>query len=168
MVGGKALLQEDIMMAGYVGFIGMTMIFPLMFRIKFRFKSRDTLMAVATGIALCNIVTLYTRNLPVLLTACFIAGSLRMVGTFECLSNLQLKITPTRNMTVFFCAVYTLVLVSMQLSGITAVYLDYFLSWQYMHVLIVGLYVVVALCALLLMKDMRMMKKLPLYGIDWT
>lgn len=34
MIGGKNLLQEDIMMAGYMSFIGMTMVFPLLFRIK--------------------------------------------------------------------------------------------------------------------------------------
>ena len=118
------------MMAGYVGFIGMTMIFPLMFRIKFRFKSRDTLMAVAAGIALCNVITLYTSNLPVLLTACFVAGSPRLVRTFECMPYLQLKLTPTRNMTAFLCAAETPVLVPMPFSGLTCVYLAYFYPCQ--------------------------------------
>lgn len=34
MVGSLALMQEDIMMAGYASFVGMTIIFPILFRLK--------------------------------------------------------------------------------------------------------------------------------------
>jgi len=167
MVGGKVLLQEDIMMAGYVSFIGMTMIFPLLFRIKFCFKPRNTLMFTAGMIAALNVITMYTQNLAILMTASFIVGALRMVGSFECFSTLQLKITPSRNMTVFFCAIYLIVTGAIQLCGITTVYIDYFFTWQYMHVLVVGLLIVAFLCFLFLMKNVRLGKKLPLYGIDY-
>lgn len=167
LVGGKTLLREDIMMAGYAGFIGMVMAFPLLFRFKFRFTSRNIILIAAAGLVIANIITMYTQNLLVLITTCLVAGFIRMVGTFECFSTLQLKITPTRDMAVFFSAIYTVIVGSIQLSGITATYIDYFLSWQYMHVLIVGLLIVVMILALVMMKDFRLMKRLPLYGIDW-
>ena len=168
LVGGKAILQEDVMMAGYASFVGMVMSFPLLFRIKLRFNSRRILITCMLLVATANVITMYSQNIFVLVFTCFIAGAVRMVGMFECMSTLQLKITPTRNMVVFFCVVYTLVVGCIQLSGLTAVYLDYFFSWKYMHVFMVGLLAFNAACAYFLMRDVRTMKKLPLYGIDWT
>ncbi len=42
MVGDKALLNEDILMAGYASLVGMSLNFAVMFRIKFRFASTTT------------------------------------------------------------------------------------------------------------------------------
>ena len=167
MVGGKVLLEEDIRMAGYMSFIGLTMAFPLVFRIKFRFKSRDIIMGTAAIIGLCNIITMYTRNLPLLMAASFVTGSFRLIGTFECMSSMQGKFARGRDQTLFFCILFTVILSMIQFSGIAAVYMDYFYNWQYMHVLVVGVMVFVMVCAFFLMKDFRAMKPLPLYGIDW-
>ena len=38
MVGSTALMQEDIMMAGYASMVGMALTFAIMFRLKFRFS----------------------------------------------------------------------------------------------------------------------------------
>ena len=43
IVGDKALTTEDIKFIHTASFIGMTMVFPLLFRIKFRFVSRTFL-----------------------------------------------------------------------------------------------------------------------------
>ena len=40
MVGTTALMQEDILMAGYASLIGLAVNFAVMFRIKFRFSNR--------------------------------------------------------------------------------------------------------------------------------
>ena len=40
MVGTTALMQEDILMAGYASLIGMSINFAVMFRIKFRYSNR--------------------------------------------------------------------------------------------------------------------------------
>ena len=133
MVGTKAVMQEDILMAGYASFIGLTMAFPVLFRLKFRFPTRTILPAVAIGLIVCNLVTMQTRNLPLLAVTCFIAGFLRMWGTFECFSSIQLRITPTRDFAVFFPVIYLSIFGYIQLSGLTATYLTYFYSWRYMH-----------------------------------
>ena len=44
MIGGMALLQEDIMMAGYAAMTGMAFTFAIMFRLKFRFASKPSLL----------------------------------------------------------------------------------------------------------------------------
>lgn len=168
MVGSLALMQEDVMMAGYASFVGMTVIFPILFRLKFRFTTRSIWMFVCPALIVCNIVTMYTRCFPVLVLFCFLAGILRMWGTFESLSNVQLSITPTRNFAVFFPVVYLIVLGSIQLSGIVTVGLGEWASdWRYMHWFIMGLQFVVWGLVAMLTRPFRFMKPMPLYGIDW-
>lgn len=167
MVGATALMQEDIMMAGYASFVGMTLVFPVLFRLKFRFTTRSILLFICPALILCNLVTMNTGSLPVLVFFCFAAGILRMWGTFEALSNVQLSITPTRDFRVFFPVVYMIVLGSIQLSGLTTVHLGYHADWRYMHLLITGLLLVVWAVSLLLTRHFRPMKPMPLYGIDW-
>jgi MFS transporter, DHA2 family, multidrug resistance protein len=155
MVGSLGLMQEDIMFAGYASFIGMTMIFPLLFPIKFRFFQKRIMLTGIFGLIICNLISMSTRSLPVLVVVCFIAGICRMVSFFECMSTIQLKITPTRDFAKFFPVVYSLVLGCIQFSGILAGYMAYYYSWQQMHLLIAGSLLVVALAILLLMKPFR-------------
>lgn len=168
MVGSLAMMQEDIMMCGYATFAGMTIVFPLLFRLKFRFTSRTILITCAAGMITCNLITAYVPVMPVMVVTCFIAGIFRMWGTFECLSNVQLHITPSRDFTVFFPVVYFIVLGSIQINGLITAYTDYFSNWQMMHLFIIGCFLFVLLYALLLMRPFRFMKRLPLFGIDWA
>ena len=167
MVGSMAVMTEDIMMAGYASFVGMTMIFPVLFRLKFRFTTRTILLTVCPVLIACNIAAVCVDNLFLLMAICFVAGAFRMWGTFECLSNAQLSITETRNFAVFFPVVYLVVLGTIQLSGLTTVHIGEALGWQYMHWAIVGLLLVVWLTILLLTRHFRFMKAMPLKGIDW-
>ena len=75
MVGSLALMQEDIMMAGYASFVGTTVVFPILFRLKFRFTSRSIFLMVCPALIVCNLITMSTGSLPVLVGVCFIAGS---------------------------------------------------------------------------------------------
>lgn len=167
MVGSLALMQEDIMMAGYASFVGMTIIFPILFRLKFRFTTRSILLFVCPALIVCNLITMHTDNMPLLVGVCFLAGMLRMWGTFEALSNVQLSLTPTRNFAVFFPVVYMIVLGSIQLSGLLTVHLGYWADWRYMHWFIVGLLFVLWGLTAALTRHFRFMKPLPLFGIDW-
>ena len=56
MVGSTALLQEDIMMAGYASMVGMGLTFAIMFRLKFRFPSKVALMTCGTVILIANLI----------------------------------------------------------------------------------------------------------------
>lgn len=167
MVGGTALLQEDIMMAGYASLIGLALTFAIVFRLKFRFCTKTVFTVCALGIIAGNLICMYTRNVPILVSVCFITGFLRMWATFECNSTIQLWITPKRDLSVFFCYIYLLVQGSIQLSGMTTVYTAVFAQWEYMHWLIIAALVVVLIATQVLFRTYRSMRKLPLYGIDW-
>lgn len=167
MVGSLALMQEDIMMTGYASMVGMALTFAIMFRLKFRFSSKTSLLVCASALIVCNLICMHTRSVPVLVIVCFIAGFFRMWATFECNSTIQLWLTPQRDLSIFFCYIYLLVQGCIQLSGLATVYTSVWAKWEYMHWLIIGLLLAVMIVTMLIYRNYRSMRKLPLYGIDW-
>lgn len=167
MSSALGCLKEDVMMAGYASFIGMTVIFPILFRLKSRFTTRRILMMVCPVLICCNLITMHAQNIFVLVVVCFISGFFRMWGTFECFSNTRLTVTPSGNFSVFYPVIYIVVLESIQLSGLVAIHLSDWANWRYMHWFVIGLLTVVWLCVFCLTRSSRIGKKMPLYGIDW-
>ena len=167
MVGSTALMQEDIMMAGYASMVGMGLTFAIMFRLKFRFPTKVTFFVCGIAIILANLICMYTQSIPVLVVTCFFAGIFRMWATFECNSTIQLWLTPTRDLSIFFSYIYLLVQGCIQLSGLITIYTAFWSKWEYMHWLIIGLIGLVMLASVILFRNSRSMPKLPLYGIDW-
>lgn len=167
MASAGAILQQDVLMAGYAQLIGMSINFCVMFRLKFRFSNRVSLLACCWVLVIANIICSFTTNAPLLVFTCLVAGWFRMWATFACNSTIQLWITPKRDMAVFFCYVYLVVDGAIQLSGLTTVYIDFYSSWEYMHVLITALLVLMIIMVLWLVKPIKGPMAIPLLGIDW-
>ena len=167
MVGSTALMQEDILMAGYASLIGLAINFAVMFRIKFRFSNRTQLLVAGAVLITANIICAHTTSVPVLVTTCFIAGGFRMQATLACNSTIQLWLTPVRDMSVFFCYVYIIVDSVIQLSGIATIYTSFFMQWEYMHWIMIGMLAIMMLMVALLLRPVRGPMFIPLLGIDW-
>lgn len=167
MVGTTALMQEDILMAGYASLIGMSINFCVMFRLKFRFSNRVSLLICAMALLAATFVCAHTSSVAVLVVACFLAGWFRMWGTFACNSTIQLWITPKRDMAIFFCYVYIVVDSVIQLSGIATIYTAFYSQWEYMHWIMGGMLVLMLIMVLVLIRPVKGPMQIPLLGIDW-
>ena len=167
MVGDTALMQQDILMAGYAQLIGMSVNFAVMFRLKFRYSCRTGMLICCIAIICCTAASAVADSVPVLVAACFVAGWFRMWATFLCNSTIQLWLTPVRDMAVFFCYVYLVVDGAIQLSGILTVYTAFFWEWQYMHWLIIGLLALVMVLVMVFLRPVHVPLHIPLLGIDW-
>lgn len=167
MMGSRSWLREDVMMCAYCGFVGLIMPFPVLFRLKFRFTNRQMLLTASLTIALCNLLALHVTSLPVLCALCYLAGFMKLWGTFECFSNIQLWMTPSRDFAVFFPILYMIVIGDIQFSGFITTHIAYVADWQAVHYFVSGVLLVLALTVWLLTHDFRFMKPLPLYGMDW-
>ena len=167
MVGTTALMQEDILMAGYASLIGLTINFAVMFRIKFRFSNRTQLLTACIVLIAANLICANTESVPILVVSCFIAGWFRMQATLACNSTIQLWLTPVRDMAVFFCYVYIIVDSVIQLSGIATIYTAFFSQWEYMRWIMVGLLALMMILVMILVKPVRGPMFIPLLGIDW-
>lgn len=167
MVGTTALMQEDILMAGYASLVGMAINFAVMFRIKFRFSNRTQLLVSVMVLIAANLICAHTASVPLLVATCFVAGWFRMQATFACNSTIQLWLTPVRDMAIFFCYVYIVVDSVIQLSGIATVYTAFFSQWEYMHWVMIGLLALMMVMVLVLVRPVRGPMFIPLLGIDW-
>ncbi|MDR0546352.1 MAG: MFS transporter [Dysgonamonadaceae bacterium] len=165
--GDVSLSPDDVKMLIYAGFVGMTMYFPIAFRLKFRFTNRTCLLVAAVALIVINLITPHIRSLPLLMALCFVAGFFRLFGTFECLSSLLPKITPTHNYAVFLSFVFFMVLGFVRVFDIAGSYIVYYYDWHYLYYSSAGLLLVVVLMAFTMMRPFRPMPKMPLYGMDW-
>lgn len=167
MVGETSWMREDLMMCQYANLAGMAIYFPLLFRMKFRFTNKTLLCWAAGGMLACNLLVPHITFLPLLWAVCFVSGVCKIQGTFECMSNIQLWMTPKRDFTVFFPMLHIVILGSMQVSDLAATWLMYHYHWSCMHWFVAGL-MLLDLCLLVgLTRHFRVVRKFPLVGIDW-
>ena len=167
MVGSTALLQEDIMMAGYASLVGMALFFPIMFRLRSAVRPKTAFGVCFAVLITANLISMHTTSVPLLVGVSLVAGFFRMWATLECNSTIQLWLTPTRDLSVFFSYIYLLVNSCIQLSGIAAIYFSVWASWHYMHWFIIALLIVAWITTTLIFKGCAIMPRLPLLGIDW-
>ena len=167
MQGEHSMTMNDVKMMSHAVLIGLTLYFPLAFRLKFCFTNRTSLMVAATGLAVCNLVVPFVDQPLLLVVLGFIAGFFRLYGTFECFSNILPKITPTYCYPVFLSFVFFVVLGVIHVFDAVSMQLIYYYDWQHLHWLAIGLQLTVILVAGVLMRPFRPMPKMPLLGVDW-
>jgi hypothetical protein len=167
MVSEISFLSEDVQMAGYCMIAGITVCFPVMYRLKFAMYTRQMFFVAAIGLMFCTAITM-SVNVPwVVWGASFVAGFFKMLGMFGCTSNFRLCITPSRNYCVFFPAVYFLVVGGTYLSGLTTAYLTYYGNWRLMNLFIIALMLIhIGLVYFLMKPDHRPGPYMSLKGID--
>ncbi len=169
MVGELSFISEDVTMASYCSLIGLNMIFPVLFRWKFYFYSRQMWFVSSVGSIVCALVAPYSAMPWLLWLVCLFAGYFKMMGMFGCMSTIQLNITPTRNYGVFFPVVYVLVCGAIQVSGLMTAYVSYSFNWKFVYLIIVGLMLIVDVIVYFMMNhDHRGAPFVPLKGVDWT
>ena len=167
MQGSFSITMNDVKMMSHGLLMGLTMYFPMAFRMKARFPNRINLIIAAFGLAVCNFIVPYIDIPFVLVVIGFIAGFFRLYGTFECFSNIIPKITPTYNYGVFLSFVFFVVLGVIHLFDAISIQIIYHYDWQHLHRLAIGLLLLVIMMALTMMSDFRTMPKKPLYAMDW-
>lgn len=167
MMGETTLMREDLLMCLYANLAGMAITFPLLFRLKFRFTNKTLLCTAATGVMAANLLAPHVTLLPALWALCFVEGICKIMGTFECMSNIQLWMTPKRDFTVFFPLLHIVILGSMQAADLLSTYLMYYYHWTMMHWFIAGVMMLDLLVLTLCTRHFRIVKKFPLLGIDW-
>ena len=168
IMGDTCMMREDVLMIVLCGVVGVNMPFPFLFRFKFRYTNRQLLMNAALVVAVCNILCTMTECIPLLCAISYLAGFFKLCGTFECMSNIQLWMTPKRDFAIFFPLLYCVVLGNMSLSPWLAVHVTYITqNWQAMNWLMAGIMIAIALFVYLATHDFRFMKPLPMISMDW-
>lgn len=166
MMGSMSLMREDLLMCLYASLCGLAMTFPILFRTKFRFTNRTLLLFSVSGLALCNVAAMYVTSLPLLWTICFAAGCLKIQGTFECMSNIQLWMAPGRDFRVFFPLLHLWIMLAISVSDLLAAWFCHVGTWHLMPLLMTGVMLFNALWLFVCTRHFRFMR-LPFLAIDW-
>lgn len=165
--GTTNLMLEDMLILLYASLAGMAVWFPMLFRMKFRFTNQQLLIGSAIVIAICNLITMNNTNMALLLPVCFVAGIAKIQGTFECMSNIQLWMTPKRDFGIFFPILHIVLLTAIIGSAWLSAEIAYHLNWQMMHILTIGTMSFVVLIQLTLCRPFcPMPKPMSLKGTD--
>ena len=164
MMGETTLMREDLQMCLYANLAGMAIYFPLLFRMKFRFTNKTLLAAAALTVLACNALVTCTTFLPLLWALCFIEGIGKIQGTFECMSTIQLWMTPKRDFTVFFPLLHIIILGSMQVSDLLSTWLAYYFHWTGMQWFMCSVMLIDLLVLLYDAPIRRQLKRMP----SWT
>lgn len=168
IVGEWGIMREDVQMCLYATLIGMALYFPVLFRMKFRFTNKLLIMSAAVVILVCNLVATFRLPLPVLWIVCVICGMAKIQGTFECMSTIQLWMTPKRDFGVFFPILHIVLLTSIEFTGYLAAWFAYDMHWTYMYWFVASLMILVLLVQATLTRPFHAMPQIvPLKGIDW-
>ena len=168
VMGEYSLMREDVLMVIMCNVVGVAMPFPFLFKMKFRFTNRSLLLNATLVIAVCNVLIVWTESLPVMCALSYIAGFFKLCGTFECMSNIQLWMTPKRDFTVFFPLLYCIVLGNIALSPWITEHLIYiYQDWRIINWTMAGAMFTVALVVYVTTHDFRFMKPLPFISVDY-
>ena len=166
--GTTTFMIEDILFLLYATLAGMAVYFPMLFRMKFRFTNRQLLCGSAIVLGVCNLLTMYCQSMPILTVVCFMAGMAKIQGTFECMSNIQLWITPRRDFAVFFPVLHIILLTAIEGSGWLAAWFGHHFTWQMMHVFTVSTMLFVLCTQTIFCRPFcPMPQRLSLKGIDF-
>lgn len=168
ILGEWSIMREDVQMCLYATLIGMALYFVVLFRMKFRFTNKALLMTSAAVIFVCQWLATFHLPLPLLWTLCLLCGMAKIQGTFECMSSIQLWMTPKRDFGVFFPLLHIILLTSIEYTGYLAAWFAYDMHWTYMHYFVMLLMLFVLLVQALLTRPFHAMPQIvPLRGIDW-
>ena len=168
IIGEWGIMREDVQMCLYATLIGMALYFPMLFRMKFHFSNKLLLMTSAAVILVCNLLATFRMPLPLLWALCVVCGMAKIQGTFECMSNIQLWMTPKRDFGVFFPILHIILLSSIEVAAYLAAWFAFDMHWTHMHWLVIALMLGVLLVQALLTRPFHAMPQIvPLKGIDW-
>ena len=167
-MGATCLIHEDALMITLCGVVGSCVPFPMLFRMKFRFTSRQLVITAAMVVGLCNLLATRIQCVPVLCVISFVAGFFKLCGTFENMSNIQLWITHKRDFTIFFPVLFSFIVGAMSLSPWLSLQLSYiYQDWRMMNWLIAGIMFAFALLYFIATRGFRFMKPMPFLGVDY-
>lgn len=168
VMGEYSMICEDVTMVVMCNVAGVCMPFPILFKLKFAFTNRRLLTNAACMIALCDILILYTQSLPVMCLLAYLAGFFKLCGTFECISNIQLWMTPKRDFSVFFPLLYCIVLGNMSLSPWVTTHLIYICQdWRIVNWAMAFIMLTIVLVVRVTTHEFHFMKPIPFISVDY-
>ncbi len=167
LVSGTGAMTEYYIWANYASVIGMGAAMPLIIRLKARFRTKEIFVSTFVGMAMLFIVMGTTKQPEVIVGASLLLGFLRMLAMMEVILPLFAILSADGNRGRFYTVFYTSVLIMTQISGYHVTEISHHFNWQYAYLYIAAICLGSALICVIFQHNLRFMKKIPLYYVDW-
>ncbi len=167
MVSGTGINSEYFSWANYAQFIGMALLLPLFFRIKTRFRVKETVITSLLVMALMSIVTATTSSGVVFVGASLIFGMAKIMGMVDIVMVVFFILSPKGDRNRFYALFYPFAVIVGQLSVFITTNISFGLAWQSIHFYAAAILLIMAMLCVIFMHNKRFCKKVPFYRIDW-
>ena len=167
MSASTGVLSEYYMWGTYATIIGMSLVLPLIMRVKMRFRSKELMITALVVMAIMSVVVVTTSIGEVVVVASLIFGSAKMLGMIEMILPVQGILCPDGNRKRFYAIFYPISIGSSQLGVFFTSISALNVGWQALHFYSAGILLLAALLCVIVMHNQRFAKKMPFYRIDW-
>lgn len=167
MTGSAGILTEYFIWGNFATIIGMSLVLPFIMRIKFRFRSKELMIAALIVMAVMSVIVATARIGEIVVVACLIFGVAKMVGMVEMLLPIQGILSPDGNKKRFYAIFYPISIGSGQLGIFLSSKISLDIGWQTIHFYSAGILLSAALLCVIFMHNQRFAKKMPFIHIDW-
>lgn len=186
MSGSLGIWSEDIQMASFITSIGMCLFPPFMIRFLQARRAKQTYLWCFSLLIPLNCICAVATSLPVLYTACFLTGFIRIIVMLNCtftiapyltgmdtLSMFTMTEEPTpdvqytleRKRTMLMPVLYFFILIISQFSNIVTAWFAYQYQWQYAYFAVAGMLLV---AILLVMVSMPTVENKIRWQLEWS
>ena len=167
MVGDLGTLPEYLLMANFASFIGMATSMPLVLRTKLRFRSKEIMVVSLAVTALLSFVIGTTDFPELIIASSFLMGFFKMLIMMEVILPLMFILSPDGKRGKFYAVFYPFSIVTGNIGGYYLAKLAYQTTWQYPHLLMAGLCLLMIMITVVFQHNQRFARKMPFSQIDW-
>ncbi|WP_010250335.1 MFS transporter [Myroides injenensis] len=167
LVGSTGAMTEYFMWANYATVVGMGVVMPLVIRLKARFRVKEILIFALLGIAISFMIMGTTKQPQVIVAMSFLIGFFKMLGMMEIILPLMFLLSKDGNRGRFYSFFYTAILITTQIATYYMTQMSYYYNWQYGYFFFAALSLITAGVCVIFQHNLRFMKKVPLYYVDW-
>lgn len=167
MSGSTGIITEYFLWGSYTTIIGMALVLPFIMRIKLRFRSKELMITALLVMTLMSIIIATTSIGEVVVVACLVFGSAKMIGMTEMILPVQGILSPDGNRKRFYAIFYPFSIGLSQLGVFFTSSFSLNIGWQALHFYSAGILLMSAGLCIILMHNQRFARKMPFYYIDW-
>ena len=167
MSASTGIFSEYFMWGNYATIIGMSLVLPMIMRIKLRFRSKELMITALVVMAIMSVIVATASVGEVVAVACLIFGSAKMMGMVEMILPIQGILCPDGNRKRFYAIFYPISIGSSQIGVFFTSGVALNVGWQALHFYSAGILLLTALVCVIVMHNKRFAKKMPFYRIDW-
>lgn len=167
MVSALSTNPADASMCNYAYFVGMTVAFSIIERIKSFFTTKQLLLSVCIALLFCNAVLSRTDSSELIVLLTFFVGVFRIMGAILMVSSLAPILMPQGQRYKLYCVYFPITLLVSPLGGLAMATMADKVNWRFAFHFCNFLLFFALILIIVLVPNKGQGRRLPLWKFDW-